>query len=88
MAPEPCGVENCPAFAHGDDGFCVAHAGAKRVGHVMSGTKCSTCERPIDVGDWITRESTVEHMTHMRCQPKRPAFGRKVDRAKPLLEGI
>lgn len=85
-SPEPCGVTTCPAFADGDDGFCQIHDGAKRAGHVLAGTKCTACHRVIEEGDWLTRSSTASEMTHAVCPPKRPFLGRKVDRAKPLIE--
>ncbi len=86
MSPEPCGVDSCPAFAFGDDGFCEVHDGAKRAGHVMTGTRCPNCHRLIKTGDWLTRSSTLVDMRHAVCPPKRPSLGRKVDRVKTLFE--
>jgi len=51
----------------------------------MVGQKCAVCRRVLAVGDWVTRESTLEHMVHFACPPKKPFLGRKVDREKPLL---
>lgn len=85
---EPCGVEGCPAFANGDDGFCEVHDGAKRPGAVIAGTKCTACQRAIEPGDWVTRASTASVMVHAVCPPKRPFVGFKKDRVKPLLDAI
>lgn len=54
----------------------------------MAGARCAACDRPLEEGDWITRESTVAAMTHAVCPPKRPFYGRKRDRAHPLIDTI
>jgi len=80
-----CGVASCPAFADGDDGFCSVLDGSKQLKHVMAGQRCLACRRVLNVGEWVTRSSTLVEMTHAVCPPKRPAPTRKVDREKPLL---
>lgn len=86
MRVESCGVATCPALATGDEGFCAVHAGSNRAAHVMAGTTCPACGRPIEPGDYVTRGSTMETMTHAICPPRRPSLGRRKDRSKPLLE--
>lgn len=88
LTTEPCGVEGCPAFANGDDGFCEVHDGAKRIGTVLAGTKCTACGRVMAQGEWVTRASTASSVTHAVCQPKRPYLERKVDRDHPLIDAI
>ncbi len=83
---EPCGVVGCPSLADGEDGFCSVHRVAKRAAHVMAGTKCTRCHRLLENGEFITRDSTLEAMTHAVCPPPRPYVGRKKDRPKPLLD--
>lgn len=86
MSPENCGVDTCPALASNADGFCAVHVVAKRFTSVMSGAKYTRCRRPLVVGDWVTRESTLGAQEHAACPPRRPSLGRKVDREKLLLE--
>jgi len=88
MNAEPCGINGCPALATNDDGLCSVHVDAKRAGHVLTGTHCPNCHRAIKPGDWITAASTLVHMVHVVCPPRRPWAGRKRDQAKPLLEEI
>ena len=83
---EPCGVESCAALVVSARGFCAVHERARRAKHVLSGTRCPKCLRIVEPDDWITEQSTTEHMTHAQCPPSRPAFERKKDRRKPLLE--
>jgi hypothetical protein len=84
---EPCGVDGCPALVASARGFCAVHEDAKRAGHVCAGTRCPKCKRLVEAGEWITRESTLETMTHAHCPPPCQAFTRKKDREKPLLDG-
>jgi len=87
MAPaEPCDVPLCPALACDGDGFCEVHKGARQLRHVMVGQRCLTCQRLLEKGDWITRDSTLEATEHAMCPKKRVWPGRKKDRAKPLIE--
>jgi hypothetical protein len=88
LAPEPCGVTLCPANAADDDGFCAVHRGAKCLTHVMSGARCVACGRLLEVGQWITRESTLDAMTHACCPPKRIAEPHKKNRPKPLFDAM
>ena len=67
MVSEPCGVDACPAAATGRNGFCAVHEGAKRLKHVMSGSKCQKCKHALRAGEWVTRESTLDALAHAVC---------------------
>ncbi|HEV3059072.1 MAG TPA: hypothetical protein VGY48_12550 [Vicinamibacterales bacterium] len=82
---EPCDVDGCPALVVSATGLCAVHEGAKRVDYVLGGQRCTACQRLIERGEWVTRESTLDRMTHAHCPPKRVFAGRLKDRPKPLL---
>lgn len=81
---EPCGVDSCPALVASAQGFCSVHVGARRVKHVMVGTRCTLCKRLVEVEEWVTEASTLESMTHAVCPPPRARVVPKKDREKPL----
>lgn len=81
-----CAVPTCPAAPAWGEMFCAIHAGAKRAAVVMAGTKYTRCQRTIERDDWVTPDSSAAVMTHTSCPPPAPAFSRKKDRPKPLLE--
>lgn len=70
----PCRVDGCVALADGEDGFCLIHDGAQRAKSVLVGTECTACGRVIREGQWLTRSSTADAMTHLVCPPKRTAI--------------
>lgn len=81
-----CGVATCPAFAVNSDGFCSVHTGAKQAAHVPTGTRCTACNRLVDRGEWVTRESTLDVMTHALCPAPRPSWQAKRKEPKPILD--
>jgi hypothetical protein len=83
-----CAVSGCVALADRNGNQCPVHRNARRLDYVMSRSKCPCCGRDFEKGEWVTRESTLESLTHVVCPPKRPSLGRKVTRAKPLFDTV
>jgi hypothetical protein len=91
MEPAPervCEVQGCVALVDRDGNQCPVHRYARRLDYVMSGAKCRNCGRRLEKGEWVTRESTFDSLTHAMCPPTQPSLGRKVTRAKPLFDAL